>query len=411
MHIYTKGVGEITWADVEEFCSAKVTENTYLDYKRDFPTDLAKTVSAMANTFGGVVIIGVGEDNDGAPVLPISGIPVERGLEERVVNTMVNAVSPPIVPEVAVCKSADASRTALVIRVAQSTEAPHAMQSNTRVYVRTGKRNAPEELADLDRIQWLTNQRQKSELLREQLLERASQRFIHMRDGNVPGTPKTDEADWSPGNEQPGLLSIALVPVYPTNPLVEADRLDSLVRDIRVRDPLGTDQWIFPLPSAPTRLVQDGLVMHLSGAKGFRTYHTHLNLYGLYFLKQSLLYTIPTEHRKNQSQPYTFLRASELIARLYEMAESGYKLYGLLGYRGPLKFLCSVHGVLGLPLRVGDTCRYSADTDVDSSIIVSGEGLAAEMQTIIYRLSRPILLAFDWNLGEPETRALYQQST
>lgn len=409
MHIYTKGISEISWVDVEAFCNTGVTENTYLDYKRQFPTDLAKTVSAMANTFGGVVIIGVAEDTDGGPLLPLSGIPVERGLEERVVNMMVNAVSPPIIPEVAVCKSADSTHAVVVIRVAQSTEAPHAMQSNTRVYVRTGKRNAPEELADLDRIHWLTSQRQRSEMLREQLLERASERFVHMRDGCVPGITETDETNWSPGSAQPGLLSIALMPVYPEHPLVKADRLESLVRDIRVRDPLGTDQWIFPLPSAPTRLVQDGLVMHLSGSQGFRTYHTHLNLYGLYFLKQSLLYTIPAEHRKNQAEPYTFLRASELIARAYEMAESGYKLYGLLGYRGPLKFLCSVNGVLGLPLRVGDTCRYSADTDVDSSIIVSGEGLADEMQTIVHQLLHPMLLAFDWDLSEAQVREQYQQ--
>ena len=410
MHIYTKSISEITWTDVEAFCNTKVTENTYLDYKRDFPTDLPKTVSAMANTFGGVVIVGVGEGTDGAPQLPIAGIPRERGLEERVVNMMVEAVSPPIIPEIAVCKSADASRTVLVIRVAPSTEAPHAMQSNTRVYVRTGKRNAPEELADLHRIQWLTNRREKSVLLREQLLARASQRFVHMRDGFVPGTPKTDEENWSPGSAQPGLLSIALMPAYPERPLVEADRLESLTREIRVRDPLGTDQWIFPLPSAPMRLVQDGLVMHLSGTQGFRTYHAHLNLYGLYFFKQSLLYTIPEERRSDQLEPYTFLRASELIARAFEMAESGYKLYGLIGYRGPLKVVCAVNSVLGLPLRVADACRYSADTDVECSIVVSGEGLGDQREAMVHQLLQPILLAFDWNLGKAELRALYQQT-
>src|SRR5690348_11724239 len=149
MHIYTKRISDITWADLEAFCNSRVTENTFLDYKREFPTELVKTVSAMANTFGGVVIIGVDEDNNGGPVLPIVGIPFERGLEERVINIMVDAVTPPIIPEVGVCANADESRAALIVRVAQSTETPHAMHSNTRVYVRTGKRNSPEELANL----------------------------------------------------------------------------------------------------------------------------------------------------------------------------------------------------------------------------------------------------------------------
>lgn len=409
MHIYTKGIYAIDWADVEAFCDTKVNENTYLDYKREFPTDLAKTVSAMANTFGGVVIIGVDEDNNGAPLLPIAGIPIQRGLEERVVNMMVDAVCPPIVPEVSVCESADKSRVVLVIRVAQSTEAPHALQSNTRVYVRTGKRNSPEEMANLDRIQWLINRRQRSEMLREQLLERAAQRFIHLRDGCVPGTPKTDEKNWSPGSVQPGLMTIALTPEYPELPLVEAGRLESLVREIRVRDPIGTDQYLFPFPGVPTRLVQDGLVMHLSGTQGLRSYHMHLNLHGLYFFKQSLLYTIPEKHRQGEREPHTFLRASELVARTYQMAESGSKLYDLLGYRGPLRFICGVDGVLGLPLRIADTCRYSADTDIQSSVVTGGEELADNRYSIMHRILRPILLAFDWDLEEAQIRALYQQ--
>jgi len=367
MHLFSKRINEIVWADVEAFCNSRVIENTYLDYKREFPTDLAKTVSAMANTFGGVVIMGVDEDNSGAPVLPMLGIPLERGLEERVVNMMVSAAYPPIIPEVAVCANSDGSRAVLVIRVPQSTESPHAMQSNTRVYVRTGKRNSPEALADLDRIQWLINRREKSERFRDQLLERAAERFIHLRDGKVPGTPSTDESNWSAGSIQPGLLTIALTPVYPEHPLTEAGRLESLMRDIRVRDPVGTDRFLFPLPSVPTRLVQDRLVMHLSGAQGLRTYHTCLSLYGLYFLKQSLLYTIPERQRKALQEPYIVLRARELVARTYEMAESGYKLYGQLGYRGPLKFICALDGALGLPLLVVDACRYSADAAVESS--------------------------------------------
>jgi hypothetical protein len=409
VHIYTKGISDITWADVESFCNTKVKENAYLDYKREFPTDLAKTVSAMANTFGGVTIIGVEEDGDGAPLLPVGGIPAERGLEERVVNTMVDAVSPPIIPEVAVCRAPDKSRVAVLVRVGPSTDAPHAMQSNTRVYVRTGNRNAPEELADLVRIQWLVNRREKAERLRGQLLGRASERFVHMRDGRVPGTPKTDEASQNGGNAQPGLLTLALAPVYPERPLVEAGRLETLAREIRVHDPVGTDNFQFPFPSVPTRLVQDGLVMHLSGMQGLRTYHAHLNVYGLYFFKQSLLYTVPENRRATQLEPHTFLRARELVARAYEMAQSGAKFYELIGYRGPLQFICSMDSVLGLPLRVDETCRYSADTDVKSSIVVSGVQLVHNANGIVHQLVGPVLLAFDWNLDEEKTLDLYRR--
>ena len=52
MHLYSAAIASITWADVERFCLQGTAENAYLDYKKDFPNDLAKTIAAMANTLG-----------------------------------------------------------------------------------------------------------------------------------------------------------------------------------------------------------------------------------------------------------------------------------------------------------------------------------------------------------------------
>lgn len=62
--IYTKPILEISWNDVEDFCRNRVPEGTYLDYKEDFPSQLEKTISALANTLGGIILIGVAEDNE-----------------------------------------------------------------------------------------------------------------------------------------------------------------------------------------------------------------------------------------------------------------------------------------------------------------------------------------------------------
>ena len=210
MHLYTQRVADITWAAVEAFCQTRTTENAYLDYKVDFPTDLAKTVSAIANTFGGLVLIGVAEDNQSRPVLPITGISLQRGLEERVLNTLIDSVTPPIIPEIAVCQNDEGDRGIIVIRVAQSTYAPHALNANTRVYLRTGKRSSPEELADLERIRWLTDHRKTAEQLRETLLTRASDRFYNLRDGHVPGVPQSTEALYPNPLGQPGVLTLSL---------------------------------------------------------------------------------------------------------------------------------------------------------------------------------------------------------
>ena len=71
--LYTKPITEILWDDVEAFCQQRVPEGTYLDYKQDFPKHLQKTIAAMANTLGGVILIGVAEDAEGKPVTPVNG--------------------------------------------------------------------------------------------------------------------------------------------------------------------------------------------------------------------------------------------------------------------------------------------------------------------------------------------------
>jgi hypothetical protein len=157
--IYTSPIESITWTDAEEFCRQEIVEGSFLDYKSNFPNDLGRTISAMGNTLGGIILIGVQEGIDGKPVLPLIGIPFERGLSERITNIILTNITPPLFPEVAVCESPDKQRALIVVRVPQSPESPHAITHNTRVYVRTGNRNNPETLATLEQIDWLSAKR------------------------------------------------------------------------------------------------------------------------------------------------------------------------------------------------------------------------------------------------------------
>src|ERR1700690_200309 len=177
MALYRKQIEQITWDEIETFCQQGIAEGAYLDYKADFPENLYKTIAAMANTFGGIVIIGVGEDKDNKPVVPLTGIEFKKGLSERVMNIILTNITPPVFPEIQPCPSADGEKALVLIRIPQSHQGPHAVMKNTKVYLRTGNRNNPEELADIDRILWLVDHRRKSEQLRERLLVKANDRF------------------------------------------------------------------------------------------------------------------------------------------------------------------------------------------------------------------------------------------
>jgi predicted HTH transcriptional regulator len=182
--IYTKPANDIGWDDVDSFCQEGIPEGAHLDYKRDFPSNLEKTIAAMANTLGGVILIGVEEDDESKPKLPLRGVKFQKGLSERVTSIILSNVTPPVFPDIAVCRNSDGDKAVVVIRVPQSHQTPHAINRNTQVYLRTGNRNSPEDLARIDEIEWLREHRRKSEDLRDQIYRRAIDRFqvIHQTD-------------------------------------------------------------------------------------------------------------------------------------------------------------------------------------------------------------------------------------
>ena len=67
--LYNDPIESVTWDSVEEFCQRQIPEGTTIYYKSNWPKDLAPTLAAMANTLGGLVIIGVGINGDATLIL------------------------------------------------------------------------------------------------------------------------------------------------------------------------------------------------------------------------------------------------------------------------------------------------------------------------------------------------------
>jgi predicted HTH transcriptional regulator len=142
---FTAPLAALEFADVVAFCEQGLPESINLDYKVQMTAaeKLAKTVSSFANTFGGLIVLGVDEDAASKPNPPFDGLPFEPKLEERVWSILMEHVYPPVFPEVHVCSPMN-DRTFVLIRVAQSTTTPHAIRHNTAVYLRTGNISKPE---------------------------------------------------------------------------------------------------------------------------------------------------------------------------------------------------------------------------------------------------------------------------
>lgn len=189
--LYTKPLEDLTFADVKTFVGEKRREGEILDYKQSWPQDLSKVMAAMANTYGGVILVGVSEE--GRTGLPdqIVGVPVERGIDtlrQKVVSLAYQAIYPPVIPEVEAYEIADEPDYAVVvIRIAQSDRAPHAVDGRKKIYVRVDSQSQPHlyRLATIDEIEWLLNQRERGEEFLDGLVTAAKERSEEALSGKL----------------------------------------------------------------------------------------------------------------------------------------------------------------------------------------------------------------------------------
>lgn len=94
-------LSEITLEDIKDFCENKLPESTRIDYKKDLNKDedkILRTITAMANTDGGIIIIGIEEEKEkgGRRSFPgnITGIDTKN--PKRVITSWCHAFLQPV---------------------------------------------------------------------------------------------------------------------------------------------------------------------------------------------------------------------------------------------------------------------------------------------------------------------------
>lgn len=135
----------ITHAALDAFLQERLPESLNLDYKRELGDRVFETIAAMANTYGGIVLIGVDEDpqDPTRPQLPPLG--VGRDERERLVNQSYTRFRPPFAPDV-VPVPLPGGNEVLVVRVDPSrAERPIVLTrgDDHKIFVRLEARNAP----------------------------------------------------------------------------------------------------------------------------------------------------------------------------------------------------------------------------------------------------------------------------
>ncbi len=220
MSLLSKPIAQIDYCDVDQFCSQKLPESQWLDYKaeldqgKDANEKLAKLFSAFANAHGGVIIFGVSQVPGSSPGEPdkCDGMPVVKNMANRIQQICQSSIYPPISPQVSSPISVPGSANViLVVRISESEAAPH-RTGDGRVYVRVNDIKAIKDDgkdATGQELEWLVNRRAKSVAVRESLTDRAKRRA-----GDV----------FSAYDRLP-LVSISTVPLYPSSEIITTDVL------------------------------------------------------------------------------------------------------------------------------------------------------------------------------------------
>jgi hypothetical protein len=380
-------IEKITIQDIERFLQSGVREKTLFELKRQFPNKLEKVIASMANTFGGMILIGVEETATGEGIVPIMGVPLEPGLRERVIQIGLDGIYPPLIPDVRVVdfKSDPAleksDRAVIVIHVQESEIGGHAVDHRTTVYVRVDNVSDWMRKATVEESEWFREKRHKSLAEKARIIEQAQQ---HAREYLIRLRTRFQRST----SEPKGRFVIWTVPTFPRQSIGTPKKLFDVTPGL-VRRNLQTSPPSFPYGNLCP--VIDGL--YLADNETSEFYFTEIH-------QQGLIYT-EHEFRWDKYQPdgLEFMPSGAAIL-LRTGAEFGCALYEHFGYFGQ----CDLHlGLVGIKDRAVKSSYHRMPQIMDNTLAVE-RTISTRIDhdalfSICKEMMREVYWAFGWEVS------------
>ncbi|MBN1639109.1 MAG: ATP-binding protein [Ignavibacteriales bacterium] len=171
MNIINTNIEKINFSDIESFCDEQQIEGVQLEYKKEFPKKgLAKQIASFSNTRGGLLIIGIEEDEKIGIPKSYDGVINDGKLLERV-HQYASQVEP-IPSYQATATDEKNGKVFILIRVFEGEHTPYFVQNDSNIWVRTGNISNPIDHASPDALELLYKKREKAEQQRKIQIER-----------------------------------------------------------------------------------------------------------------------------------------------------------------------------------------------------------------------------------------------
>lgn len=129
--IFQKNFDSITSTDIQNLIDIKYKERQRMEYKREMygrsneeKKEMLKDISSMANAYGGYLIIGVEEDNNGIPIKPFNVNDVESE-RNRIEQLCLSSIEPRISGLKCKTVTLDSGENVIVVLIPRSLKKPH----------------------------------------------------------------------------------------------------------------------------------------------------------------------------------------------------------------------------------------------------------------------------------------------
>jgi len=353
MDILNKPIKDFCFDDIVEFCKQGFREGLQLDYKREMPTkSLPKHFAAFSNTRGGVIIIGVDENEKNGIPKAWEGVEDAGKIKERIYQNAAN-VEP--FPSFDVWTTDEKNgKVFVLIRIYEGDKTPYYVQNDANLWVRTGNISRPIDIVSPDAAELLFLKREKAERTRTNMVKRADEVYqsalqraekrrlalVAAEKGQVSreGNPKEPRSICSKtlGTEA-SLCEVHIQPFYPARSFITPQKLKSLLESTYEKRGWSEDFPPFNMESIPEGLLK----FEWEERTGF--------LKCSQFYANGLIYHLVDVLQVRDGEKKIWI--AQIAALLFMVLKTAGSLYRALGYQGELSGSLLLKDVQGIILR------------------------------------------------------------
>jgi len=337
MNLFTKSFQDVTFEDVVESCDEGTIENAVLDYKAVVPRDLSKHFATFSNTHGGLIIIGVEEDESTGRPSKYEGIVYDAKDIDRI-HQFAAQVSP--FPRYQVKLTNEVGgKVFVLIKIYEGDQPPYMSNSDSSIKIRTGNVTTPLRGIDSHELNRLYEKRNKafeqrgvaiaiSTKLRDTSLKIAQNEWEVARQ-NQENFLSTYNVGTNVSN-----LRVSVMPVSPAEPIIYYRRIVSDVEKYRARS-----KYLGEFPAINLHTVPGGAI-HADWHKGDSSFS-----YG-YINENGLIDSIDDVLRHDEATGVRNVYMNSIVEYIVRQLNVARDFYNNADFFGPIKYIITVDNIL-----------------------------------------------------------------